>query len=190
MTGPSANRGGHCLLTALVSFVKLVLEGSTPPFVRSFFFGATLIAVEKKVGGIRPIAVGGTLRRLVAKVAGAKVMAEMGALLAPRQLGYGMKGGCEAAVHSARLYLDNLLEDHAILKLDFKTLLIQFGEIPCWKLFMIWHQLFFLLSTQPTPHHPPSFGAANIYSLPKECSREILWDPYFSAYQSTSFVPK
>ena len=38
MTGPSANRGGHCLLTALVSFVKLVLEGSTPPFVRSFFF--------------------------------------------------------------------------------------------------------------------------------------------------------
>ena len=31
MTGPSAN-------TALVSFVKLVLEGSTPPFVRSFFF--------------------------------------------------------------------------------------------------------------------------------------------------------
>ena len=48
-------------------------------------------------------------------------MAEMGALLAPRQLGYGVKGGCEAAVHSARLYLDNLLEDHAILKLDFKN---------------------------------------------------------------------
>ena len=43
-------------------------------------------------------------------------MAEMGALLA-----YGVKGGCEAAVHSARLYLDNLLEDHAILKLNFKN---------------------------------------------------------------------
>ena len=52
----------------------------------------------------------------MAKVAGAKVMAEMGALLA-----YGVKGGCEAAVHSARLYLDNLLEDHAILKLNFKN---------------------------------------------------------------------
>ena len=174
-----------------MSFVKLVLEGSTPPFVRSFFFGATLIALEKKVGGIRPIAVGGTLRRLVAKVAGAKVMAEMGALLAPRQLGYGVKGGCEAAVHSARLYLDNLLEDHAILKLDFKNAFTSVRrDVMLEAVHDIWHQLFFLLSTQPTPHHPPSFGAANIYILPKECSREILWDPYSSAYQSTSFVPK
>ena len=33
-------------------------------------------------------------------------MAAVGTLLAPRQLGYGIKGGCEAAVHSAKLYLE------------------------------------------------------------------------------------
>ena len=42
-----------------------------------FLFGASLIALEKKGGGIRPIAVGCTLRRLVAKVASGKMMVEM-----------------------------------------------------------------------------------------------------------------
>ncbi len=41
---------------------------------------------------------GCTLRRLVTKVAGFRVRDEMGALLAPRQLGYGVRGGVEAAV--------------------------------------------------------------------------------------------
>ena len=43
----------------------------------------------------------------------------MTSLLAPRQLGYGIMGGAEAAIHAARLYLDKLLLGHAILKLDF-----------------------------------------------------------------------
>ena len=34
--------------------------------VRPFFFGASVIALNKKDGGVRPIAVGCTLRRLVA----------------------------------------------------------------------------------------------------------------------------
>ena len=38
--------------------------------VRPFFFGAFMVALEKKSGGVHPIAVGCTLRRLVAKVAG------------------------------------------------------------------------------------------------------------------------
>ena len=41
-------------------------------------------ALQKKDGGVRPIAVGCTLRRLVAKLAGRKIMDEMGELLAPR----------------------------------------------------------------------------------------------------------
>ena len=55
------------------------------------FFGASLVALKKKDGSIRPIAVGCTLRRLVAKCAGSKVMNEMGELFFPQQLGYGIK---------------------------------------------------------------------------------------------------
>ena len=113
--GHSANSGGHFLLTALAAFVTLVLEGRTPSSVCPFFFGASLIALGKKEGGIRPIAVGYTLRRLVAKVAGSRVMAAMGALLAPIQLEYGIKGGCKAAVHSVKLYLDTLNPNQAPL---------------------------------------------------------------------------
>jgi len=40
-------------------------------------------------------------------------------LLSPRQLGVGVAGGCEAAVHSARRYLQNLEPDHIMVKLDF-----------------------------------------------------------------------
>ena len=67
---------------------------------------------------MRPIAVGCTLRRLVAKVACILVAADMANLLAPRQLGYGVRGGSEAAVHAARCFL-NVSTDQAMLKLDF-----------------------------------------------------------------------
>ena len=90
-----------------------------PDVVRPFFFGATLVALEKKSGGVRPIAVGCTLRRLVAKIAGQMVVDDMADLLSPRQLGYGVKGGAEAAVHATRRYLTNLPSGHALLKFDF-----------------------------------------------------------------------
>ena len=86
------------LLTALAAFCSLVLEGKTPLSVRLFFFGANLVALKKKGGGVRPIAVGCILRRLVAKVAGNKVVGDMSSFLASRQLGYGISRGAEAAV--------------------------------------------------------------------------------------------
>ena len=39
----------------------------------------------------------------------------------PHQLGIGTPGGCEAAVHSARRYLEALPEDHTLVKLDFSN---------------------------------------------------------------------
>ena len=111
----------QALLPALVSFVQLMLDGATPPSIRPFFFGANLTALHKKQGGIRPIAVSCTLRRLTAKVAGNLVMKEMGNLLAPRQLGFGVRGGGEAAVHAVRLYLHDIDPGRAVLKLDFRN---------------------------------------------------------------------
>ena len=45
-------------LVAIVDLVNLQLEGKTPLPVRGALFGATLLAIAKKQGGIRPMAVG------------------------------------------------------------------------------------------------------------------------------------
>ena len=119
MISPSANAGGQSLITSLSSLLALVLQGKTPSSIRPYLFGASLIALEKKGGEVRPIAVGCTIRRLAAKVVGNKVMKEMASILSPRQLGYGVSKGAEAAVHAARLYINNLGSNKAVLKLDF-----------------------------------------------------------------------
>ena len=48
-------------------------------------------------------------------------MVEMATLFSPRQLGYGVSQGAEAAVHAARFYLRNIGSNkvHVLLKLDF-----------------------------------------------------------------------
>ena len=70
---------------------------------------------------MRPIAVGCTLRRLAAKVASSKLQEEMATLLAPKQLGHGVKSGVEAAIHSARLFLNYISPLKALVKLDFEN---------------------------------------------------------------------
>ena len=80
-----------------------------------------MTALQKKDGDMRPVTVGCTLRRLVAKVAGHKVMDAVGKILAPRHLGGGVRGGAEAAVYATRLYLEDLAPDKAVLKLDFRN---------------------------------------------------------------------
>ena len=120
MIRPTTIDGGAALTSALARFVNLVLEGKTPLTIHPFFLGASLTALTKKEGGVRPIAVGCTLCRFIAKVAGSKVRDEMIDLLAPRQLGYCVRGGTEAAVHAARLYVQDL-EQKCVLKLDFRN---------------------------------------------------------------------
>ena len=87
---------------------------------KTVFFGATLCALEKKGGGIRPIAVGNVFRRLAAKVLSKSLQEKMGTTLRPIQLGYGTKSGCEAAIHSMREYIEsNYNSIKVILKGDF-----------------------------------------------------------------------
>ena len=112
------------LLRALTAFTNLVLTGVIPEQIHQVFFGASLTTFTKKDGGICPIAVGCTLRRVVAKTASRSVMQRMGPLLVPPQLGYGTPLGAEAAAHSARIYLSNLPSDQVLLKLDFKNAFI------------------------------------------------------------------
>ena len=50
-----------------------------------------------------------------------EVVDEMAVLLAPPQLGYGIRNGAETAVHAARIHLSNLdpCYTYVVLKLDF-----------------------------------------------------------------------
>lgn len=84
-------------------------------------FGGRLVALQKKDGGIRPIAVGYTLRRIAAKCANAFVINRRSDALKPIQIGVGVSGGAEAAVHASRKLIQNLPETHVFVKLDFSN---------------------------------------------------------------------
>ena len=89
--------------------------------MRPIIFGGALTAIAKKGGGVRPIAVGYTWRRLAGKVACRLVSAKAAALLSPRQLGFGVPGGAEVAVHATRRYLQSLPFNHIFVKIDFSN---------------------------------------------------------------------
>ena len=109
------------LLVAITDLTNLMLEGKTPPSVRGALFGANLLALLKKTGGIRPIAVGYVWRRLTAKVACSYAKEASATLLAPRQLGFGVQGGAEAAVRAARRYLEKMEQGKLLVKIDFRN---------------------------------------------------------------------
>ncbi len=48
------------------------------------------------------------------------VVEDMANLLSPRQLGYGVRNGAEAAVHATLRFVMDMEDDHAFLKLDLE----------------------------------------------------------------------
>ena len=65
--------------------------------------------------------IGFTLRRLAAKLANSFGISHTADLLRPRQLGAGVAGGCEAAIHATRRFLEDASEDEILVKLDFRN---------------------------------------------------------------------
>ena len=120
---PSPERGAQ-ILRALSSLVNLLCGGRTPPEVVPHLCGATLLACKKKSGGVRPIAVGEVLRRLTSKCLTHAVQEEAISVLTPLQLGVGVKGGCEAIVHS----VNRVLEDDDIPPNKRWTILLDFSN--------------------------------------------------------------
>jgi hypothetical protein len=102
------------LLTALTAFVNMLLVGQCPRHITPIFFGGRLIALDKK-----DIAMGFTLRSLAAKCANSVGVARLNSNFTPRQLGVGIPGGCEAAIHPTRRFLQSLPAGHVMVKLDF-----------------------------------------------------------------------
>jgi len=117
----SRQTGDTQLLSSLTSFANLLLSKRLPVEISKIFFGGKLIAIQKKDGGIRPIVIGYTLRRMTAKAANLHAMTRANSILAPLQVGVGSPLGAEAAAHATRRYIQELPEDHILVKLDFKN---------------------------------------------------------------------
>ena len=86
---------GHDFLTVLIAFVNLVLSGRCPSEVAPIFFGGHLLALNKKSGGIRPIAI---CNRVFTWAFSVQVCKSFGinrlrAYFRPNQLGVGTSGG-------------------------------------------------------------------------------------------------
>ena len=120
LTAKSNGQTGLNLLRALTNLVNVILEGKVPFEHRPYFFGAKLIALEKPDGGLRPIAVGTTFRRLSAKGAGYHVFESRQVRYGNQQVGVGTKRGAELASHVFRCLVENPQpKENVILKIDF-----------------------------------------------------------------------
>ena len=124
------------MVSRLTDFVNLLLEGKCPERIRWILFGGRLIALRKKDGIIRPIAVGCYWRRLASKIANNRVMLTLAEYFTPLQLGVGVSGGCEEVVHAARRFLDNMQDSWVLVKLDFSNAFNSHSEEQFWTLLL------------------------------------------------------
>jgi len=111
---------GSSLLTNLTHFVNNLVNGKLPESSRSVFTAANLTALTKKDGGIRPIAVGSVLRRLVSKCMMFRFNSKISTFLSPFQVGVGTPGGAEAIPHALRSMF-NQDPSLLLLKIDFEN---------------------------------------------------------------------
>lgn len=122
LIGKETGEHGDKFLESLCCFSDFCLNGKVPTFATYFLYGATLCGLNKTDDSIRPIAVGNTLRRLVARIASSRIAERIGRELRPKQLGFGTRGGAEAGVHAARHFVNY---DHTstkvLVKLDFRN---------------------------------------------------------------------
>jgi len=112
---------GHEFSSSLTAFTNLILAGGCPADISPIFFGSRLLASSKKSGGVCPIAIEFMSRRLASKCANSVGSVQLRDYFCPRQLGVGIPGGCDAAVHSACRFLEVLPADHVVVKMDFSN---------------------------------------------------------------------
>ena len=106
LVSKSNGSAGLNFLKSLTKLINIIGDRKLPEPLRPFFFGAKLIALTKVDGGLRPIAIGNTLRRIASKCAGSKALSERQNCFGNVQVGYGTKQGAEIAALSFR----NLIE--------------------------------------------------------------------------------
>ena len=109
------------LLPALALFVQACVNGVLPVSLGPMLCAARLIPLKKKDGGVRPVAVGDVLRRVVGKCfLRHPHLAEQVRGLQPLQLGVGVPSACPTIVYALRRAANELplSGDWAVLQVD------------------------------------------------------------------------
>ncbi len=109
------------MLKSVTSLTNFILSGQILEEFCPILFGANLTALLKKDGGIHPIAVGCVFRRLASKMACFLVKDNIRQVLYPKQLGFGIEGGCEAASHAIRSFYKTDQISDILVKIDIKN---------------------------------------------------------------------
>ena len=104
----------------LVGLLNIIASGLAPSSFAPFLLSAPLVPINKKDGGIRPIAVGEVFRRVVSKIAMASVKRVAEAFLAPLQVGVGTSNAAETILHVFNRVVssEELDENVTFLQLD------------------------------------------------------------------------
>ena len=113
---------GNEFLQKQTSVLNIVLKGKIPVGLRLFSFGAKLIRLRKKDGGVRPIAVGNTLRRKCSQCVSSFATDQRRIDFHGTQFGCGTSRGAEIEAHVFRNLIENEKNpENVILKMDFKN---------------------------------------------------------------------
>ena len=107
----------------LCSLMQMLVRGEAPRALIPFLSGASLNALPKKDGSIRPIAVGEVWRRLAAKLLCAAYQDQARALLWPLQIGVAQPLGTEVGLQTARQWCERNsgCPNAAFVKIDFEN---------------------------------------------------------------------
>jgi len=97
-----AKAAGADALTSLTNLANHMVAGLAPRELAPFIAGAPLMALVKAGGGLRPIAIGETIRRLVSNCCCEATTEEAKVIFGPLQVGVATQGGAEASVHAVR----------------------------------------------------------------------------------------
>ena len=111
------------VLDHLSSMVNLLIKGQAHPDVSPWLCGALLMALPKKDGSARPIAVGEMFRRLAGKVLCASYRDAIRDYLWPLQIGVAQPLGTEVGLQVARqwCYRNRQNASQVFVKLDFSN---------------------------------------------------------------------
>jgi hypothetical protein len=104
-------------LSGITALINLITSNQLPPAIRTQLCAARGLPLIKPGGGIRPIWMGNALLKLAAACAIQKVKPHFGSLFPSIQLGVGVRGGSESAVHAVQTALESS-SDSVVLKLD------------------------------------------------------------------------
>ena len=117
---------GTPVVAAIGVFVEVAVTTTFPASVREVLCASSLIPLQKKDGGVRPIAVGDTLRRVIGKcLLGSEAVKTELACLRPRQCGVGVKNAAEMVGMGLQRFVQSKAaqgdHDYVVLQVDMRN---------------------------------------------------------------------